>query len=252
MSNVMFDLSPRAGLLRAARGACIAVALLAGAAACSSGSDDKAPGGPAVGVEERGPNTGIDHPPVDPGKIVKSASARRMSVDQLRGSLPKVFGLDVDGNPITWKVGTNDGLTRFDDPLGDPDFLDTTEEGLEPSPLYLKFMDDAARDVCQRVLTADAARDAKVDRVLLRHVETTDTAATAKEAVAENLRYLKLRFHGVYVAKDDADALTPLQTLFADATAAAAAAEPPAEEPAIEGWRAVCVGLVLSPEFHVY
>ena len=249
MSRAMFHLSL---WLRTARGAAITVAVLAGATACSSGSGDPAPGGPGVGVDERGPQTPIDHTPVDPGKIVKSAAARRFSVQQLRRSLPKLFGLDADDKGITWMVGTNEGLTRFDDPLGDPDFLDTTEQGLEPSPLYLKFMDDAARDVCNRALVADAAKEAQADRVLLRHVDIGDTAESAAAAVAENMRYLKLRFHGAYVAKGDDAAIAPLITLFSDATAAAAAADPPAAEPASEGWRAVCVGLVLSPEFHVY
>jgi hypothetical protein len=247
MSTSMTTLS---GLVRAVRSAAVTVAVLC--SACGEGPDDKAPGGPAVGIDERGPATPIDHTPVDPGKIVKSASTRRLSVQQLRWSLPKIFGVDAADKPITWMVGTNEGLTRFDDPLGDPDFLDTTEEGLEPSPLYLKFMDDAARDVCNRALLADAEKASKADRVLLRHVEPVDTAESAAAAVAENLRYLKLRFHGVYVAKDDQAGIAPLLALFADATAAAAATEPPAEEPATEGWRAVCVGLVLSPEFHLY
>ena len=226
------------------------VLALAAATACSSGTDPK--GSPNLGVGEKEPASPTDHPPVDPARIIKSAEIRRLSVQQLRKSLPTAFGLDENGEEITWKLGTSNGLDKMADSLGEADFIDTTEDGLEPSPLYLKFMDDVARDVCGRALVADATRTDKLQRVILRHVEPADTAATNPTGVADNLRYLKLRLHGVKLAPDDAASVAPLLELFTAAIDAAAAGETPEEAHVTEGWRAVCVALVVAPEFHLY
>jgi len=217
---------------------------------CSSGSDPK--DGSPLGVEGKGPAAPIDHPPVDPAKILKSAEVRRVSIQQLRKSLPIAFGLDHNGEEITWKLGNDIGLDRMSDSLGEADFIDTTEENMEPSPLYLKFMDDVARDVCNRALVTDLTKTAASERVILRHVEPVDTATTNASGIVDNVRYLKLRLHGVKVADDDAQTLSPLVELFTGAVDAAAAGEPAEEAHVTEGWRAVCVALVVSPEFHLY
>ena len=229
----------------------IIVALAALTSACSSGSDGKGQT-PNLGVDGKGPAGPIDHPPVDPAKILKSAEVRRMTIQQLRKSLPVAFGLDENGEEITWKLGDQSGLDKMGDSLGEADFIDTTEDGLEPSPLYLKFMDDVARDVCNRALVTDLTKTDKADRVILRHVDPADTESDNPTGVADNLRYLKLRLHGVKVAEDDAPAIAPLRDLFTTALEAAAAGDAPDEADVEEGWRAVCVALVVAPEFHLY
>lgn len=188
-----------------------------------------------------------DHPPLD--APITSSGNSRLSVEQLRRSLPVVMGNDENGTPITWMIGTKKGLDDNADTLGEADYIDTTQDNLEPSPLYLKFMDDAARDVCNRALTADLAKTDKSTRTILVEVESTDTTAAAVDA---NLRYLELRFWGVKVAADDTKSVAPLHSLFDTAVNAASGGKTPTQANVEEGWRAVCVALVTAPEFHIY
>jgi hypothetical protein len=189
-----------------------------------------------------------DHPPLDPP--ITSAGNRRLSVEQLRRSFPIVFGKDADGVPITWMIGSKKGFDDNSDTLGEADYINTTEDNLEPSPLYVKFIDDAARDACNRRLTADLAASAPAASVLYaKMASTTDTSATAVDA---NLRHLALRFWGVKLTADDTTTMAPMHQLFDKAVASAAAGETPTEADVKEGWRAVCVALVTAPEFHIY
>ena len=174
-----------------------------------------------------------------------SRSARRVSVEQLRRSFPVVFGNDASGQPITWTVGARSGFDAFSKALGEPDYADVVDENLDPSPLYVKFIDDAARDACNKALTADFARADASQRALLRYVQLSDTPQSAPEAVSRNLRYLRLRFHGLHVADADDGPIAGLRQVFSDSIAANGGS-------AKEGWRAVCVALATAPEFSLY
>lgn len=221
---------------------------LAGCQGFISGEGDDPDGKPV----DQAPNTNVnptDHPPLD--APITSAGNRRLSVEQLRRSLPVVFGNDENGSPITWKIGTKIGLDDNSDTLGEADYINTTEDNLEPSPLYVKFVDDAARDVCNRRLTADLAASDSSERVLYAKVETTDTSATAGSAIDANIRHLGLRFWGVKLA-DDPSSTAGMHQLFDKAVESAAAGKTPTEANVKEGWRAVCVALVTAPEFHIY
>lgn len=209
-------------------------------------------GGPKVEAEAQKPSAPIDHPPVDPGVTVESAGVRRISVQQLRRSLPVALGKNDKGENVTWLVDGEKGLDKMAKTLGEADFVTTNEDTLVPTPLYAKFMDDAARSVCDQALAADFKQADEAKRTLLRHVERTDLPATAPEAFDANLRYLKLRFHGVKVAEGDEQVLAPLRELFTKGVQAAAGGEPLTQEHVKEGWRLVCVALVNAPEFHVY
>jgi hypothetical protein len=199
-----------------------------------------APTEPAVTATPKGPALPVDHPKVD---LLTSRETNRLSISQLRGTLAQVFGNDVNGQPITWRVQTQqgvvDGLDAFALTLGEPDYIVVTDENLEPSPLYLKFMGDLARDVCERALAADWAKTDKAQRVLVRYAEKTDTTG-----VDENLRYLRLRFHGIKVAGGDDAPIASYRSLFSKTVAATGDVR--------EGWRAVCVALTTAPEFHLY
>lgn len=216
--------------------------------ACSSGSS-----GPALDVDPGGDAVPADHPPIDPSKRpVESATTRRLSVAQLRGSFPVAMGKDELDNDITWILYSKPALDRLSDVLGEADYANRTDDNLEPSPLYVKFMDAAARDVCNRTLAADALRTDATTRVLTRYVEKIDTVATNPTGVDANLRYLKLRFHGVKVQEGDDTLIAPLRTLFTEAVTAAAAGGTVYESDVKEGWRVVCVALLTAPEFHLY
>jgi hypothetical protein len=226
--------------------------LFATLAACSSGAPSEA-SGPSLTETPEMPSPPIDHPPIDPAKKpVTSAVVQRVSVAQLRGTFPVILGKDVNGKDITWMSGGTPALDKMADVLGEADYAFVTQDNRDPSALYLKFMDDAARDVCDRALTADAARPNTADRVLLRYVGPTDTATTNAAGVDQNLGYLALRFHGIKVKEGDDARLAPLRKLFTDSVTAAAAGNSVTTAHVTEGWRAVCVALITAPEFHLY
>ncbi len=221
-------------------------------AACSSGAPSET-SGPVLNETPIGTAPPTDHPPIDPAKKpVTSAVSQRISVAQLRGAFPVILGTDVNGKDITWMSGSTPALDKMADVLGEADYAFVTQDNRAPSALYLKFMDDAARDVCDRALKADAARPQATDRVLLRYVGPTDTVTTNAAGVDQNLGYLTLRFHGIKVKDGDAARLAPLRKVFSDSVTAAAAGQSVTAAHVTEGWRAVCVGLVTAPEFHLY
>ena len=241
-------------------------------AACSEAPIPSQPSGPLLDVHDDGPVLPLDHPPVGGGNAVSgggtgggsangggsgagggggaatapnSAEAQRLTVRQLAQSLPVVLG----GN--TWLVGSTNGFNARGATLGEPDYLGTVDENLEASTLYQKFMGDMARDGCTRAANADAALAANT-RVLMRMVSLTDTVTSNASAVDANLRYLKLRFHGVKVATSDSTSLAGLRTVFSDAVRGAAGTGSPTAAHVKEGWRAVFVALLTAPEYHLY
>ena len=97
--------------------------------------------------------------------------------------------------------------------LGDPDYQEITTENLDASPLYVKFMEDMAASVCA----------AAPMNVLAPYGRRED-----------DVRSLKLTFHGEYVPPGEAG-LEPLLSLYDS-----------------DGPRAVCVALLSGPEFFLY
>jgi hypothetical protein len=203
--------------------------------------------GPSLEVGAPQPVLPLDHPPVvDPNAGVPSSGARRLSLAQLKGSLPVVL------RGHTWKIGTANGFDSRAATLGVPDYVGSVEENLEPTPLYAKFMADMARDACSRALTADAAEADPSKRAVMRFVEPTDTVAGRPEKVDANLRYLRLAFLGAYTPAGNPPELARLRNLFDRAVGAASGGTVPSKAHLAEGWRTVCVGLLTSPEFHLY
>jgi hypothetical protein len=208
-------------------------------------------GGTPVSLDPGGNAPPIDHPPLPADKRpVDSSLPQRLSVEQLRGTYPVVLGNDVNGVGITWMIGTNAALDTMSSTLGEADYATTTADDLTPSPLYAKFMNDAARDVCQRVLDADAAREEMSDRVLLHEVDPSDVGTPSTTAIDANIRYLKLRFQGIKVAASDDTMVLPVRKAFLAGVAASTSHTPATQ--AESGWRVVCVALLTAPEFHIY
>lgn len=207
--------------------------------------------GNGIDTNQKGNVPAIDHPPLDPEKRpVTSASVQRLSVAQLRNTFPVVLGTDQNGKDITWIVGSKAGFDAMSAVLGEPDYDKTTAEDLTPSPLYLKFMDDAARDACTRVLNSDAAKTAKTDRSFVRFAELTDTDPAATTGIDDNLRYLKLRYHAVKLDPKDGSKVADLRTLFSAGVKASTSMK--AQDQARSGWMVVCVAMLTAPEFHLY
>ncbi len=157
----------------------------------------------------------FEHPPVD--LPPQSRGIKRLTVSQLRNSLPVVAG-----NGITWttKHGGEEvdllGPRALAPTLGEPDFVQTTTEAAEPTALYVKFMDDMSRDVCVKMNAAGTL--------------------TKFEDVDANLRYLKLRLLGEKIADDDTESIADLRAVHTSGG----------------GWVPVCVAVMSSPAFHLY
>ena len=167
-------------------------------------------------------------------------SRRRMDLDQLDASIRAVTG----GIGWTERSGNND-INLFEQlasTLGKPDYAEITDEDLEPTAMFQKFLDDAARKVCADLMDAEAAR-ASADRTFFVHAEPDDAWSSHPDAAKANLRYLLLRFHGKKVAVDD-PRMNPWTWLMQSAEHVGA------EAPDV--WRTVCVGLIVHPDFYTY
>jgi hypothetical protein len=170
---------------------------------------------------------------------------RRVNVDQLEAAI-----LEVSGG-INWTETRNrDEVNLFSElsaTLGKPDYAQSTDEDLEPSILFQKFLDDASRTVCTRMLTADlAARDdpeSAHDPVLLIEAGPDDRIDEAPDLIEANLRELLLRFHGRMVPSG--------HPLLANWTWLYRSTDFVTQDPT-QGWLGVCVGLFTHPDFYLY
>lgn len=188
-------------------------------------------------------------PPYDAERRIVPRPRRRMNIDQLQASVLRVSG----GINWTERRGRNE-VVLFDElsaTLGKPDFAETTDEELEATVLFQKFLGDAARNVCTRMIAADEAalaadaEGAETDWSprLLVHVTPDETMETDAEAIKANMQVLLQRFHG---RRLDADApgLAHWHWLFQSASFVT-------DRPA-DAWLAVCVALFTHPDFYMY
>ncbi len=211
-------------------------------AACEQGDDGAAVQLTPTSTAQADP---LDHPSLEVPP--RSASVKRLTVSQLRNSIPVVAGAAGPGAPIAWRI-TRDGavIDALGDrgvgrTLGEPDYVEVLQETAEPTPLYVKFMDDMGRDVCAQMVAADTAAPSAEARSLTRFANID--ASSSDDEVNANLRYLKLRFLGERLADEDDGGVADLKTVYDTV----AAVEAPAE-----AWHAVCVAMLTSPAFHLY
>ena len=213
-------------------------ALLALALGCSKvpsvqqGEPAPAPPGPAEVVAR--PAGGADLLP-DPLR-----GRRRMDIDQLSASIRVVTG----GIGWTEQQGATevDLFVQLSRTLGKPDYLDLTSEDLTPSLLFQKFLDDAARSVCDRLVERELS-SAPEARVLMVHAGPTDRLDDAAADIEDNLRTLLLRYHGRPL-EAGSEELNPWMWLFESALHTS-------DDP-VAAWRSVCVGLMTHPDFYSY
>ena len=177
-------------------------------------------------------------PPVDAGLAPPvSRARRRMNIDQLDASIRRATGLG-------WEANGQNLFEQFAPTLGKPDFVERTREDLDPSPIFQKFLDDAARSVCDRLVKGEPG-SRPADRVLFTAVPpgrvTGDPDPPA--AVDANLRALILRFHGRKLAAG-APELDGWRWLYQSAYHVSASPE--------QTWRTICVGMITHPDFYLY
>jgi hypothetical protein len=202
-------------------------------AACDSAS----PLGEFSGIPETvtsiAPETGSApgvRPPVEPDR----RSTRRVTVDQLRRSIPLLFGGE------TWtttfqrrEVDLFDGLSRT---LGEADYVEVTTANTDPGPLFQKFMDDMAANLCTKATERDVSSAPSEEKLVIAYPDDVD----------QNLRFLRFKFHGIHTPSDtptEADGLQDLRDLYADLDA---------EHGSQTAWVGVCMAIVTAPEFLAY
>jgi hypothetical protein len=231
----------------------IRVALAFALLAAGCGHDEPKPGTTGGTVQTGVPaeETTVDaphdlaagaRPPPSPG-------VRRMRLDTLQAAMSRVAGTDLAGQPIRWNVNGQDGFSdaAFGATLGRPNYRTSTEESRVSNALYLKFVGDAARDVCTQMAKADGKRTDPTKRALFPKAPVDGTATDAQ--ISDNLATLILRFLGLRVAADDP--MIPALRAVYDAGVASVAVPGGGDlSPAAEGWRSVCVTLFESPLFH--
>ena len=165
---------------------------------------------------------------------------RRMDVPQLKQAIQDVTG------GVAWTTnGNGTGSDLFDElapTLGEADFIFRTEHEFEPSPVFQKYLKDAAIAVCSELAGIDSSKP-ESDRVLFKYVEPSDTPDSNQEAWEQNIAYLLLRYHGRKIAPDHPDFAT-WRWLARGAYQGTANTE--------STWRTVCVGLIVHPDFYTY
>jgi len=174
---------------------------------------------------------------------------RRMRIDTLQSAMARVAGKDVFGNPIFWNVGGKDGFSdaAFGRALGRPDFQSSTDESPVSNALYLKFVGDAARDICTQMAKNDLKRADATTRVLFPKAPVDGTATDPQ--ITENLQYLALRFLGLRLAATD-HLIVNLRGVYDAGVAAVPSPNGGELTAAAEGYRGTCVALFESPLFH--
>lgn len=232
------------------RGLAVAGAVVA-MVACAEKTSLPGPGQTAPpSAQDASRESGDDVAAIDSDATVMATRwARRLQIDRLQATLPRVAGSDENGQPITWLVNGKEGLSDgvFGVVLGRPDYVIRTEENPAPSSLYLKFMRDMARDVCTKMVAADMARDESAEHNLWRFAPV-DKAATDTQ-MTENLQYLLLRFLGMKVDASH-ELVIDYRAVF-DAGISSTGLETSSTKAQAEGWRGVCIGLFESPLFHI-
>lgn len=211
--------------------AALAVMLCAG---CGAETEPAGPAPTPSPTMSPSPSPTMDpHPspsPTMPPEVVRR-SAQRVTVAHLRRSIPRLF----DG--ITWTNGArNNPRVMFDvlsRTLGEADFVQATVANDSPNPIFAKFMDDMAGQVCAAAVASDAAATQVQDKVVTPYPD-----------VAANLRYLRLKLHGVYVPEGSREGLEAEQALY-DAILADGGT-------VADAWTGVCVAMLTAPETMAY
>jgi hypothetical protein len=180
------------------------------------------------------PSPTVDpHPsptPTPPPEVVRR-STQRVTVAHLRRSIPRLF------SGTTWTNGArNNPRVMFDvlsRTLGEADYVQATVANVSPNPIFAKFMDDMAGQVCAAAVAADAVATRVQDKVVAPYPD-----------VAASLRYLRLKLHGVYVPDGSREGIEAEQALY-DAIIADGGT-------VADAWTGVCVAMLTAPETMAY
>lgn len=176
---------------------------------------------------DQGPGT------LDPTDLREGKATRRLTVSQLRKSIPALF------NGITWTTESRNNpqpmFNTLSRTLGEADYLQVTTPNTEPTPLFAKFMDDMAGQVCGKAVAADVMNPQVMTRMVMPYEMEPE----------RNLRFLRLKLHGIYVPDTSMDGLADLKKLYDDVLA-------DTNQDRRQAWTAVCVAMLSAPELMAY
>jgi len=221
----------------------------------ASGEAEQKPAGEANqadrSTEAPSEEAGIPVDPVEPvdGKLGDGVSAalipieedptrrrRRMDIDQLNQTIIRVTG------GIGWTQANKNQFDVLASTLGKPDYIDLTKEDFEPSALFQKFLDDAARAVCYELVKKELSVPSN-KRVFMVYSSPYNTWDDDPAAIDKNLTHLILRYHGRDLKEKPAE-LQQWRWLYRSA-------EHVSKKP-VTAWRTVCIGLMNHPYFYTY
>jgi len=174
---------------------------------------------------------------VSPEEVPETKRIRRLTADQFFAALFVATGQ-------RW-----DDERQFAATLGRPDFSEVTAEGREMSVGFAKLAGDAARQTCRRAVEQDRDITDPESRTILKRISSVEQLDPFDPGASENLRYLALRFLGVYITDDADRRLQPWFTILQEGL------DPTDDarfERAQDRWIAVCAGLALHPDFLTY
>ena len=174
---------------------------------------------------------------------------RRMNLDQLDLALKEVSG------GLTWTERRNNTdqnlFETLSATLGKPDFIQRTTEDLTPSALFMKFLDDAARQICGKRIDLDLAalddpraEEASAEIKLWGNLSHELTSVEDAQAIDQQIRALVLRFHSHVLPEGESPRLAYWRWLFETASLV--------DRSSLSGWRALCIGLITHPDFYSY
>lgn len=153
--------------------------------------------------------------------------SRRISVLQLKDTIPRLF------NGITWKYGNTNMFDSLARTLGQADYMQVTFSTRDSTSLFMKFMDDMAGNVCKAAVKKDLQTQNMETRSVIRYKD-----------VDQNLRFMRLKFHSIYVPENSTESIKRLRTLY-DRILAKTRKESTA-------WEGICIAVLTSPEFFAY
>lgn len=191
-----------------------------------------------IGVDlGKGEDTPLD--PLVPPPEVRPRGRARLDIDQIDLAFQTTLG------GITWtRRSGNVDVNQFkalSETLGVPDFIDTTVEDLAATPLFSKFLGDAARKACADRIAADLA--ITTGRILMGDVPLDATLASHPEAIEAQISSLLLRFHGQTLRPAD-PGFGEWRWLFQSSTQLTGSST--------TAWQAMCVALITHPDFYTY
>ena len=166
-----------------------------------------------------------------PSEQPAQRARRRMNIDQLEAAFLRV------SEGLNWTERRNGrdeslfGILAVT--LGKPDYIQTTSEVLEPTALFQKFLDDAARQVCGKMVERDQSR---AEPILVKR-------NMAEDEVNQHLSNLILRFHSRVLTEDSRD-LAQWRWLYDTVSAV--------ERDQSTRWATVCTALFTHPDFYSF